>query len=165
MLSALGKLGTSEEPTMPDSTTTPSDGLDLKRTFPNMRTLHNIRKDWLSDEEMWLAIPEGVASWIHKLERRDMMLLGSLTENEFGFAGSYAKKQQARLAPIPTGWKRWLEFNTTNTDKRHPAKWLMNLRRASSISTNTVEKAVTWNVGPHGYQKGKEEIQRIFQLC
>jgi len=24
-----------------------------------MGTLHNIRKDWLSDEEMWLAIPEG----------------------------------------------------------------------------------------------------------
>jgi len=79
-----------------------------------MRTLHNIRKDWLSDEELWLAIPEGatarqclthlprlswklmvefflalntnVGSWIHNLERRDMMLLGSLTENTFGFA-------------------------------------------------------------------------------
>ena len=91
------------------------------------------------------------------------MLLGSLTENIFGFAGLYAKKQQARLAPILTGWKRWLEFNTMNTDKRHPASWLMNLRRAGSISTNTVENAVTWNVGPHGYQKGKEEIQRIFE--
>ena len=34
-------------PHMPDSKTTPSDGLDPKRTFPNMRTLHNIRKDWL----------------------------------------------------------------------------------------------------------------------
>jgi len=191
MVRALGKLGTSEEPTMPDSKTTPLDGLDPKRTFPNMRTLHNIRKDWLSDEELWLAIPEGatarqclthvprhswklmvefflalntnVGSWIHNLERRDMMLLGSLTENIFGFAGSYARKQQARLAPILTGWKRWLEFNTTNTDKRLPASWLMNLRRAGSISTNTVEKAVTWNVGPHGYQKGKEEIHRIFE--
>ena len=102
---ALGKLGTSEDPTMPDSRTTPLDGLDPKRTFPNMRTLHNIRKDWLSDEELWLAISEGatarqclayvprhswklmvefflalntnVGSWIHNLERRDMMLLGS----------------------------------------------------------------------------------------
>ena len=59
---ALGKLGTSEEPTMPDSKTTPLDGLDPKRTFPNMRTLHNIRKDWLSDEELWLAIPEGATA-------------------------------------------------------------------------------------------------------
>ena len=94
---------------MPDSKTTPLDGLDPKRTFPSMRTLHNIRKDWLSDEELWLAIPEGatarqcltnvprhswklmvdfslalntnVGSWIHNLERRDMMLLESLTEN------------------------------------------------------------------------------------
>jgi len=24
-----------------------------------MRSLHEIRRDWLSDEELWLAIPEG----------------------------------------------------------------------------------------------------------
>jgi len=134
MVRALGKLGTSEEPTLQDSTTTLLDGSDLTRTFPRMRTLHNIRKDWLSDEELWLAIPEGatarqclthvprhswklmvefflalnanVGSWIHNLERRDMMLLGSLTENIFGFAGTYATKQEASLAPILTGWKR-----------------------------------------------------------
>ena len=69
------------------------------------------------------------------------MLLGSLTENIFGFAGSYARKQQDRLAPILTGWKRWLEFNATNTDKRLPTKWLMNLGRTGSVSTNTVERA------------------------
>jgi len=134
MVRALGKLGTSEEPTLQDSIPTLLDGSDLTRTFPRMRTLHDIRKDWLSDEELWLAIPEGattrqclthvprhswnlmvefflalntdVGSWIHNLERRDMMLVGSLTENTFGFAGTYARKQQARLAPILTGWKR-----------------------------------------------------------
>ena len=191
MLSALGKLGTSEEPTMPECTTTPLNGLDSKHIFPSMRTLHNIRKDWLSDEEMWLAIPEGatarqcithvprqswnlmvefflalhanIGTWIHNLERRDMMLLGSLTENIFGFTGSYAKKQQDRLAPILTGWKRWLEFNATNTDQRLPTKWIMNLGRTGSVSSHTVERAVTWNVGPHGYQRGKEEIHRIFE--
>ena len=110
-----------------------------------------------------LALNTNVGSWIHNLERRDMMLLGSLTENIFGFAGSYARTQQARLAPILTGWKRWMEFNTTSTDQRLPASWLMNLRRAGSISTNTVEKAVTWNVGLHGYQKGKKEIHQIFE--
>ena len=62
MVRALGKLGTSEEPTMTDSKTTTVDGLDPKRTFPNMRTLHYIRKDWLSDEELWLAIPEGATA-------------------------------------------------------------------------------------------------------
>ena len=62
MVRALGKLGTSDEPTMPDSKTSPLDGLDPKRFFPNMRTLHNVRKDWLSDEEMWLAIPEGATA-------------------------------------------------------------------------------------------------------
>jgi len=124
---------------------------------------HVPRHSWKLMVEFFLALNTNVGSWIHNLEKRDMMLLGSLTENIFGFAGSYAKKQQARLASILTGWKRWLEFNTTNTDKRHPASWLMNLRRAGSISTNTVEKAVTWNVGLHGYQKGKEEIHRIFE--
>jgi len=39
----------------------------------------------------------------------------------------------------------------------------MNLRIAGSISTNTVKKAVSWNVGPHGYQKGKKEIHQIFE--
>jgi len=83
-----------------------------------------------------------------------MMLLGSLTENVFGFAGTYARKQQASLVPILTGWKHWMEFNTTSTEKRLQNGWLMNLSIAVSISTNTVEKAVSWNVGPHGYQKG-----------
>jgi len=56
-----------------------------------------------------------------------------------------------------------MEFNTTNTDKRLQDGWLMNLRIAGSISTNTVEKAVSWNVGFHGYQKGKKEIHQIFE--
>ena len=110
-----------------------------------------------------MALNTNIGFWIHNLERRDMMLFGSLKENIFGFAGTYARKQQDRLAPILTGWKRWMEFNTTSTDQRLPASWLMNLRRAGSISTNTVEKGVTWNVGPHGYQKGKEEIHPFEQ--
>jgi len=38
-------------------------------------------------------------------ERRDMMLLASLAENLFGFAGTYAKEKKATLAPIQTGKK------------------------------------------------------------
>ena len=68
--------------------------------------------------EFFLALNANVGSWIHNLERRDMMLLGSLTENIFGFAGTYARKQQASLAPILTGWKRWMEFKTTNIEKK-----------------------------------------------
>jgi len=56
-----------------------------------------------------------------------------------------------------------MEFNTTSTEKRLSDSWLTNLRIAGSISTNTVEKAVSWNVGPHGYQKGKKEIHQIFE--
>jgi len=91
------------------------------------------------------------------------MLLGSLTENIFGFTGTYARKQQASLAPILTGWKRWTEFNTASTEKIPKDSCLVNLRIAGSVSTNTVEKAVSWNVGPHGYQRGKKEIHKIFE--
>jgi len=62
MVRALGKLGTTEEPTLQDSITTLLDGSDLTRTFPRMRTLHDIRKDWLSDDELSLAIPEGATT-------------------------------------------------------------------------------------------------------
>jgi len=89
--------------------------------FPRMRSLHDIQRDWLSDEELWLAIPEGdmqrqclthaprhswklmvkfflalntnVGSWIQNLESRDIMLLGSMAENIFGFAGTYARQK------------------------------------------------------------------------
>jgi len=158
-----------------------------------MRSLHEIRRDWLSDEELWLAIPEGktqrhclthvprhawklmarvvfflalntnIGSWIQNLERRDMMLLGSLAENIFGFTGAYARKKQASLAPILTGWKRWIEFNTMSDDKRPRTGWFLNLRISGSISTNKVEKAVSWNVGSHGYKGGKEAIHKIFE--
>jgi len=156
-----------------------------------MRSLHGIRRDWLSDEELWLAIPEGetkrhclthaprhswklmieffldlntnIGSWIHNLERRDTMLIGSLVENMFGFTGAYTRKQQASLAPILTGWKRWTEFNAMSNDKIPRNDWLVNLRVSGSISTNKAEKAVSWNVGPHGYKSSKMEVHNIFE--
>jgi len=156
-----------------------------------MRSLHEIRRDWLSDEELWLAIPEGetqrhcltnvprhswklmvefflalntnIGSWIQNLERRDMMLLGSLAINIFGFTGAYARKQQASLAPILTGWKRWIELNAMSDDKMPRTGWFVNLRMSGVISTNKVEKTVSWNVGPHGYKGSKEEIHKIFE--
>ena len=91
------------------------------------------------------------------------MLLGSLTENIFGFTGTYARKQKASLAPILTGGKRLTELNTTSTEKIPQDGWLVNLRISGLISTNKVEKAVSWNVGPHGYQRGKKEIHKIFE--
>jgi len=143
-----------------------------------MRSLHEIRRDWLSDEKLWLAIPEGetkrhclthvprhawklmaafflafntnIGSWIQNLEGRDMMLLGPLVENISGFTGAYARKKQASLAPILTGWKRWIKFNTMSDDKRPRTGWFLNLRISGSISTNKVEKSVSRNVGPHG---------------
>jgi len=88
------------------------------------------------------------------------MLLGSLMENIFGFTGTYARKQQASLAPSFTGWKRWTEFNIVGTENMTKDSWLVNLRIAGSVSTHTVRKAVSWNVGPHGYRKGKKEIHK-----
>ena len=87
-----------EGPTTQVPKITPAEGLDVKRIFPRMRNLHDVRRDWLSDEELWLAIPEGetqrhclthvprhswklmvelflalntnIGSWIQNLERR-----------------------------------------------------------------------------------------------
>ena len=40
--------------------------------------------------------------------------------------------------------------------------WILNLRISGSISTNKVIKTVSWNVGPHGYKGGKDEVHKIF---
>ena len=48
---AIGNLGTPEDPTLQESIITPLDGSDLTRTFPRMRTLHDTRRVWLSDED------------------------------------------------------------------------------------------------------------------
>jgi len=55
----LKNLGTAADPTSYNPESAPAAGTDLVRTFPRMRTLHESRRDWLSDEEHWLAIPEG----------------------------------------------------------------------------------------------------------
>jgi len=39
---AVGNLGTSEDPTSQDPKITPVDRTDLTRTFPRMRTLHDV---------------------------------------------------------------------------------------------------------------------------
>ena len=147
----LNNLGTSGDSTIQEPTEkTLFAEPTLIRIFPPMRSLHDIWRDWLSDEELWLAIPESeiqrqclnhaprhswklmvefflalntnVGSWIQNLERRDMMLLGSMAENTFGFAGTYARQKQASLAPILTVWKRWVELpSTIDTKTRETA--------------------------------------------
>jgi len=59
LVRALKSLGTTEDPTSHNPEMTPAAGPDLARTFPRVRSLHESRRDWLSDEEHWLAIPEG----------------------------------------------------------------------------------------------------------
>ena len=124
LIRTLKNLGTTEHLTTQEPLNrTTVMGPDLIRTFPRMRSLHNTRRDWLSDEELWLAIPESekqrhclthaprhswklmvefflalntnIGSWIQNLERRGMILLGSLAENTvvFGFTGTYARKK------------------------------------------------------------------------
>jgi len=112
---------------------------------------------------IFLALNTNIGSWIQNLERRDMILLAALTENISGFTVAYARKKQASLAPILTGWKRWMEFDSMSDDKMPRTGWLLNLRISGSISTNKVEKVVSWNVGPHGYKGSKEEIHKIFE--
>jgi hypothetical protein len=56
---AVGNLGTSEDPTLQEPKILPVIETDPSRTFPRMRSLHDSRRDWLSEEELWLAIPEG----------------------------------------------------------------------------------------------------------
>ena len=56
-----------------------------------------------------------------------------------------------------------MEFNMANTEKAQRESWFVNLRITGSVSTNSAEKAVSWNVGPHGYQRGKREIHKIFE--
>jgi len=73
---AIGNLGTSEDPTLQEPIISPLDGSDLTHTFPRMRTLHDTRRDWLSDEELWLAIPEG-ATTRHCLTMMPQNTLGS----------------------------------------------------------------------------------------
>jgi len=53
LVRALKSLGTTEGPTSQDPKITPAERLDLVRIFPRMRGLHEIRRDWLSDEELW----------------------------------------------------------------------------------------------------------------
>ena len=57
LVKSLKSLGTTEGPTSQDPKITPAEGLDLVRIFPRMRSRHEIRRDWLSDKELWLAIP------------------------------------------------------------------------------------------------------------
>jgi len=110
--------------------------------------------------ELFLSLNMNIGSWIQNLERRDMMLLGSLAENTFGFAGAYARKKQASLAPILTGCKRWLEFNTMTDDKIPRTGWILNLRMAGVHFNKQSGKS---SIRPHGYKGSKEETHKIFE--
>jgi len=113
--------------------------------------------------EFLLALNTNVGSWIRNLERRDMMLLGSMVENIFGFAGTYARQKRASLTLILTGWKRWVEMHSKIDTKTPKTGWIFNLSISGSIVTNKVEKAAFWNVGPHGYKGSKEEVHKTFE--
>jgi len=56
-----------------------------------------------------------------------------------------------------------MDFNTTSDDQMPRTGWLLNLKTSGSISINKEEKAVSWNVGPHGYKGSKEEIHKMLE--
>jgi len=125
---ALKNMGTEADPASYNPESAPAAGPELAHTFPRMRTLHESRRD----EEHWLVIPEGatyrqclthvprhswklmvefflalktnIGSWIQNLERRDMMLLGALAENIFGFrVRDICQKETSMFRPDPYG--------------------------------------------------------------
>jgi len=59
LVRSLKSLGTTEGPTSQDPKITLSEGPDLIRIILRMRSLHEIRRDWLSDEELWAGHPRG----------------------------------------------------------------------------------------------------------
>jgi len=86
-----------------------------------------------------------------------------MVENIFGFAGTYARQKQASLGPIQTGWKRWVEMQQKKDNMIPRIGWMSNLLISGSIETNKVEKAVSWTVGPYGYEGIKEVVHQIFE--
>ena len=56
---AVGNLGTPGDPTLQAPEPSPAHDNNLTRTFPRMRTLHDSRRDWLSEEELWLCHTRG----------------------------------------------------------------------------------------------------------
>ena len=122
LVKSLKSLGTTVGPTSQDPKITQAEGLDLVYIFPRMRSLHEIRRDWLSDKELWLAIPEGetqrhclthvprhawklmvefflalntiIGSWIQNLERRDTMLLVNWRKTYLDLQGRMLEKNK-----------------------------------------------------------------------
>jgi len=127
----LKNLGIAADPTSYNPDSTPAARPELARTFPCMRTLRESRRDWLSDEEHWLAIPEGathrqclthvprhswklivefflalktnIGSWIQNLERRDMMLLRSTGREHIRILRDICQKEKSQIRPFPYG--------------------------------------------------------------
>jgi len=56
-----------------------------------------------------------------------------------------------------------VELHSTIDTKTPRTGWILNLGISGSIGTNKVEKAVSWNVGPHGYKASKEEVLNFFE--
>ena len=56
-----------------------------------------------------------------------------------------------------------MELHSTIDTKTPRTGWILNLGISGSIGTNKVEKAVSWNVGPHGYKASKEEVLNFFE--
>jgi len=128
--------------------------------------IHAPRKAWKMKVEFFMAFNSILGTWIRNLERRDTMLLASMSENLFGFSGSYAKKKQHRLAPIRTVWKRWVELHSSkdvNTQVPTRNEWMQNLQISGNIETNTDAQAVFWNIRPHGYKGSTEVVHQIFE--
>jgi len=123
LVRTLKSLGTAGGPTTQDPIKrNPEEGSDLIRIFSRMRSLHDTRRDWLLDEELWLAIPEGetqlqclthaprhswklmvefflalntnIGSWIQNLERRDMMLLVNWRKTYLDLQGRMLEKNK-----------------------------------------------------------------------
>jgi len=145
-------------------------------------------KDWLLEEEEYEAIPNiailledptttyprrawstirafhdilntNISVWIHKLRRKGRSTLAAHGTSLLGSDGTKAKLRHIRNKKLLLNREAWNAVGIV--DK---SEWYVHLSTVGHLTQTISDPRISsWNVGPHGFRGGREEIFALFE--
>jgi len=121
------------------------------------------RRSWLIIRAFYDALNTNISVWIHKLRKRGLSTLAAHGTSLMGCDGTYAKLREVRNEKILLYREAW-----NAVDRVDKSEWYTNLSTVGHL-TQTVGHLISdprissWNVGPHGFRGGREEIFALFE--
>jgi len=117
------------------------------------------RRAWSTIKAFHDALNTDVSVWIHMLRKQGLSTQAAHGTSLMGCNGAGAKLRQVKNEKLLLNREAW---NAVNTHDK--SEWYFHLSTVGYLTRTIVDPRISsWNVEPHGFRGGRDEIFALFE--